>query len=134
MTTLEPPRPATGRGSRGGQSTARPGDMTEAQFQKRITDAATLYGWRWYHAPDNVPTARGKRQKIVRGFPDLVLVRGERLILAEVKTRTGKISPAQHEWLADLADTPVESYLWRPADWAEILSILDRTPPPGGLD
>lgn len=133
-TTLPPQRPTTGRGSRGGTSRRLPGEMTEDEWQQRITDTASTYGWRWFHAPKNLPYVKGgKRKQAVRsGFPDLVLVRDGRLIFAELKSRVGRATPEQIAWLRDLDDVPhVEAYLWKPQDWPEVLAILSRSASPG---
>jgi hypothetical protein len=122
------------------------GELNEAGFQAQVIGLARVYGWRIYHAPDNRPAGRsGKPQRLAapegRGFPDLVLVKGPRLIFAELKTRTGRLQPGQEEWLEALRevdkaiiqsceyqgpDQPpsVEAYLWRPADWGLIQATL----------
>lgn len=122
---------------------------SEAAFQDQITNLADLYGWRWFHAPDNLPrtTRSGRRavQRVRPGFPDLVLVRAPELIFAEVKTQVGRVRPEQQEWLEALevvarrvaaltagsnaaADRAahVEVYLWRPGDFDEIHARLAR--------
>lgn len=106
----------------------RAGDaLLEADWQKRVLGAARLHGWKWYHPPDNMRTERGYRQNVVRGWPDLAMVRGERLLFAELKKQDGRISPEQREWLAVLSGVPyVEVYVWRPSDWPEVLRVLDR--------
>jgi hypothetical protein len=71
-----------------------------------------------------VPTGPGASIHSPAGFPDLVLCRPPRLVVAELKTATGKATLAQQEWLAALgACTGVEAALWRPADW----SLIDAT-------
>jgi hypothetical protein len=48
-----------------------------------------------------------------------------RLILAELKTDRGKVTPHQAEWLELLGACPgVETYLWRPADFDTIAEVL----------
>jgi hypothetical protein len=114
---------------------------SEAGFQEAVTDLASLHGWRWWHDNDS------RRNK--SGFPDLVLARDGVLIFAELKTETGKVSPAQTEWLAALervqercdeswgapdggpftggsAEGAVQVYVWRPKDWESIESTLSR--------
>lgn len=98
------------------------GDETEAAFQHAVIGLARVYGWRCFHAPDNRPGLRtGRPQALAapegKGFPDLVLVRGAALIFAELKTRTGRVSAQQREWLEALEETECEVYVWRPADW-----------------
>lgn len=105
--------------------------QSEAAFQQALTNMATAFGWRWYH------THRSDRSP--PGFPDLVLVRGPRLIFAELKAEKGVVSGAQQEWLDALAmvaaeiacaiDQPglkvgLEVHVWRPDDWAELEAAL----------
>jgi hypothetical protein len=70
------------------------------------------------------------------GFPDLVLVRPPVIIIAELKSARGRLSSSQRAWLERFQQCSVpgrvETYIWRPGDWAEILRILsggndDRT-------
>ena len=92
---------------------------TEDGFQAWITQLAHLCGWDVYHTHDSRHSAAG--------FPDLVLVRPPRVLFAEVKAETGKVSPAQRRWLNWLTDCPgVETYLWWPADRAHIERVLAR--------
>ncbi len=103
--------------------------ITEAQWQKTVTDLAELFRWRWYHAPENRPVA-GRNgtyvQNVRNGFPDLVLVKGDRLIFAELKRETGTYGPNQEDWLRALAGAHAEVYTWRPRDLAEVREILGR--------
>jgi len=89
---------------------------------------ADLRSWRHYH------TLRSKGSD--PGFPDLVLVRGDRLIFAELKTDRGRLSADQVVWLDDLDGVstgrrrrrtgyPVpEVYVWQPADRELIRAVL----------
>ncbi len=103
----------------------------EAVLQAKIMDMARLFGWRRTHfrtayqpgAERWVTPMSGEK-----GFPDLVLVRPPRLIFAELKSKTGRLSLDQELWLADLERIPtgIEVYLWRPSDIDEIQAILKR--------
>jgi len=90
----------------------------EAIFQAEVVQLARLYGWRHYHTYDS----RGS----VPGFPDLVLVRGVRLIFVELKVRGRKPRDEQEAWLGDLRATCAEVYVWYPRDMPIIASILRR--------
>jgi hypothetical protein len=91
--------------------------LRERDWQTRVVDYARLRGWRSYHTHDS--------RRSVPGFPDLVLVRRGRCLFAELKSDTGRVSQAQHEWLADLADVPgLEVHLWRPGDWLIVMEVL----------
>lgn len=100
--------------------------MTETEFQQRILDTAHLYGWMTHHTRP-AQTTRGWRTPITghQGFPDLVLARAGRLIVAELKTDRGKLGPGQPEWLHTLG---THGRLWRPRDWNTVLTELKNTP------
>lgn len=84
--------------------------MTEAQLLNLVRSLASLLGWRGYH------THRSDRSE--PGFPDLVLVRGDRVVWRELKTSTGRMRPAQQQWLDDLVAAGQDAMVWRPADWS----------------
>lgn len=92
--------------------------LTERRFQATVERAATLLGWRYYHTYDS--------RRSPEGFPDLVLVKGPRLIFAELKKNAGRVSKSQELWLGDLRDVqePPEVYLWRPREWTHIEQVL----------
>ncbi|ASR83900.1 hypothetical protein SEA_SHROOMS_19 [Arthrobacter phage Shrooms] len=98
--------------------------ITEAAWQKKVQDLLTLYGWKWYHAPDNRPGRGGYVQNIKAGYPDIHAVRGKRSIYAELKRETGKTTPEQDEWLEALSEAGHETYVWRPRDIDEVITIL----------
>lgn len=83
--------------------------MTERQLQDAIIQLAQLRGWLVYHPYDS--------RRSTPGYPDLTLVRGHRLIFAELKSETGRLSHDQRVWLERLDQTPAEVYLWKPEDW-----------------
>jgi hypothetical protein len=59
------------------------------------------------------------------GFPDLILIRPPRLVVAELKTDRGRLSKPQRTWLDGFAACHIaEVYLWRPADRPAIERIL----------
>jgi hypothetical protein len=101
----------------------------EKEFQRAVIEYARLMGWRVHHTRPAL-TQRGRWLTPVLGdvgFPDLVLCRPPRLILAELKRAGGKVSPQQREWLNALqACDGVECYVWYPNDWQQILSVLAR--------
>ena len=74
-------------------------------------------GWAVWHDTDS--------RRNLAGLPDLELVR-DRLVKAELKRQTGNPTPGQEGYLLALARAGVETYLWRPADWAEIVGVLKR--------
>lgn len=102
-------------------------EQSERQFQGFVVARATMNGWKHYHPPDNKPDKNGRVQHgIVKGFPDLTLVKGSRLVFVELKTETGRVMPEQKEWLALLAATGAETYIWRPSQWRDIETFLSE--------
>lgn len=98
--------------------------MTEAQWQKQVVDLAHTYHWRVAHfRAARMPSGRYATpvQADGAGFPDLVLVRDGRLIFAELKVGTGKLSSRQVDWFVDLDAVADEApnvimRVWFPAD------------------
>ena len=101
---------------------------TEAGFTKAVIDLAKVNGWLTAHFRPAM-TRAGKWITAVqgdgKGFPDLVLVRGTRLIFAELKVGKNKPTPEQFEWLARLMGAGAECYIWRPEQWDEIVARLE---------
>lgn len=89
--------------------------VSEKQFERQVKDAAKLFGWLYYHTH--------RSQFSPAGFPDCVMVRGDRLIFAELKSAKGKVSEEQYQWLDALAAT-AETFVWRPDDIEEIIECL----------
>jgi len=103
--------------------------MTERErdFQRAVVELARLMGWRVHHTRPAL-TQRGRWLTPIQGdagFPDLVLCRPPRLILAELKRVGGKLTAEQQAWLEALqACAGVECYLWTPNDWDAIVRML----------
>lgn len=100
---------------------------TERAFTSQMIDLAHIYHWIVAHFRP-AQNAAGKWSTAVQGdgvgFPDLVLVRRERLIFAELKVGYRKPTPSQVMWARSLAATGVEVYLWRPEDIYTIQEVL----------
>jgi hypothetical protein len=101
--------------------------VTEAQFQGAVVDLARYAGWHVHH----VRPAREASGSIATpilgnpGFPDLVLAHDDLgIVFAELKTATGRPSPAQVDWLTLLGAHHQDVYLWRPSDWDTISQRL----------
>lgn len=91
--------------------------VNEKEWRAQVIAWAKRSGWEAYFTQDsrNSPS----------GFPDLVLVRGERLLFAELKTEVGRLSHAQENWLQLLGMVPeVEVYVWRPHDEQQVAEVL----------
>lgn len=99
--------------------------VKEREWQNLVIQLATARGWKHYHPPDNKPV-NGRVQKIVAGFPDLVMIRQGRLIFAELKREKGVISPEQVEWITQIRACGIECYVWRPSQVAEVINVLNN--------
>lgn len=99
--------------------------IPESKFQTDVNRILTEYGWRWFHAPANIPR-NGWIQNVRAGFPDICAVRGTRLVFIELKTETGKTSEEQDRWLAAVAEAGAEAYVFRPSDLGRIHQIMGR--------
>lgn len=80
--------------------------MTEKAFQSNIVQFAKLRRWLVYHTWNS--------QKSPAGFPDLVLVRGEKILYRELKTDKGKLTEAQKKWGDALTKAGADWQVWRP--------------------
>ncbi len=105
------------------------GKLTEAAFQRMVIDLAKLYGWRVAHFRPGM-NRRGDWQTAVAGdgagFPDLIMCRGNRCIVAELKTDkvSAKATPEQREWLEAFRAAGIYADIWRPEQWNKIVEIL----------
>lgn len=92
---------------------------TEETFQATVLAFARLHGWLVYHTRDS--------RRSPEGFPDLVMTRADRCVVAELKVGRNTTTAAQRRWLAAFAAVPgVAAFTWRPTDWAEIETVLGR--------
>lgn len=93
-------------------------DLTEKEWQAQVKQLASQTGWKGaYHTYDS--------RRSQSGFPDLVLVR-ERVLFVELKRETGKLSPAQAEWIRWLIDAGAEAYVARPRDLEMVAAVLTK--------
>lgn len=103
----------------------------EGAFQQAVVDFAHLCGWRvasfravrvqrrtgevYYETPVG---ADGK------GWPDIALTKPGRFIVAELKIPPNTTTPEQVEWLRAFEAAGVPAFVWGPADWPEIETVL----------
>lgn len=106
--------------------------LTEKAFQSNVVDAARKLGWMVHHSR----TARILRKDGTAfyatplqgdpGFPDLVLVKGKRILWRELKTEQGTLTDEQHEWQVRLLWAGADYAIWRPSMMDEIVVELHR--------
>lgn len=100
--------------------------MTHKQFLASIKQLAVLRGWMVYY------TFNARHSPA--GFPDLILLRGKRMVVVELKVwhyikardkwRLDTLKPEQYEWLEAYREITDDVFLWTPEDWDEIELVL----------
>ena len=102
--------------------------LLESEFQRQVLDFAVMSGWQTFHvrAGRTIDSWRTPGSgTMAKGWPDLVLVKGDRLIFAELK-RDGAKPTAEQEWVGSILDEVAEYHVWRPSDWSGIEAALGR--------
>lgn len=97
-------------------------EITEKDFESQIKELAELLGWKYYHTWVSIHSPAG--------FPDCVLSKDGRTIIAELKSnrRRAKLTPEQARWLWELRKTPgLEVYVWRPRHFEKIVEKISGT-------
>lgn len=109
---------------------------SESGFQQAVIELAKRLGWRIAHHHDSRRQVRPGvyvGDKDAAGLPDLILVRDGVLLFAELKSATGKLRPAQRDWLealaavAERAPDVVGVRVWTPDSWADVEQTLMRS-------
>lgn len=90
--------------------------ISEAQWQSRVVDYATLRGWKSWHNADS--------RRTQAGVLDLMLIRPPRLVFMELKAEHGRVRPEQARMVDLLRDCRVEAYIFRPSDWDQVMAVL----------
>ena len=92
-------------------------EPSEKQFMETVIEYAMYKKWLPYHVFDS--------RRSTPGFPDLIMLRAGRLVVAELKVKKRKPTKAQEVWLAEFALCHgAEVFVWYPSDWDEIERVL----------
>jgi hypothetical protein len=101
--------------------------VSEAEFTSQVIQYAALFGWASAHFRPGM-TQSGRWVTAVqgdgKGFPDLLLVKPKRLVVAELKVGRNRVTGEQRAWLRRFELAGVPAYTWRPGDWPEIERVL----------
>lgn len=98
-----------------------PRRVRESEFMRAVIRVAEGLGWSVYHTHDS--------RRSVAGFPDLVLLRRELQIVAELKrSKREKPTAEQLAWLARYRAACVPAFVWTPEVWLELERILKYGP------
>lgn len=90
----------------------------EDELKANVLRMAHLFRWRCY-------SVRRSDRAIVqgptaKGWPDLAMARDGELLTVELKSRTGRVTREQQDWLEALSAVPgVTALVWRPQDWTD---------------
>lgn len=95
--------------------------VTENEFRQTVVEAARKLGWKAYFTWNSLHSPSG--------YQDLTLLKGDQLIVAELKSEKGTVSKSQQEWLDAWGlfceySPNTHVYVWRPSQWDEIERIL----------
>lgn len=97
--------------------------MTEADLQRTVIEAAQWNGWKVVHIRAS-EISKGRWSVPYegdKGLPDLILAKGGRVLLAELKSASGKPTKDQVAWLDEAGD---HGRLWYPDMLREIIDEL----------
>jgi VRR-NUC domain len=93
----------------------------EREYRDQIVRLARVFGWATHFTWNSMHSPAG--------FPDLLLLKDRRLIVAELKSSSGKLTRAQNAWLDHFEHLVcAEVYIWRDGinTLDEIAGILRR--------
>lgn len=104
-------------------------NISEAKFQKQVTDLCDQLGLHWFHNPDS--------RRVNPGLPDLIIIGDGGVIYAELKSRTGTLRTEQRKVIYRLRKSGQRVHIWRPGNltsgaiYAALLEISVRPPTNG---
>lgn len=107
--------------------------VSEAVWHANVVKLIRTFGWTHAHFRP-LMTTRGWKTPVSgdgKGFPDFLLIKGARCVVAELKTddeKTSQLAPEQAAWLARFAAAGIEAYCWRPRDAVDVARILSGRP------
>ena len=112
------------------EQVAPPVDIREGELLRLVIAVARGLGWRVAHFRPALAKS-GRWMTPVQGdgigFPDLVMVKGQRLIFMELKATTGRLRPEQRAWMDALDAVPgVTCAVVRPANWPTLVRLLEE--------
>lgn len=118
-----------------------PTDPTEAEFQAAVIELAERTGWKVAHFADSRKQIRGRDGELrlvgdeqAKGYPDLTMVKGRRLMFVELKRDGQHPTETQMVWLSALSDVSeatrdrqIHVAVWHPEDMRSGLIARELT-------
>jgi len=93
--------------------------ITEKDWQATVIAQAKVLGYEFIYFTWN-------SRHSPAGFPDLIILRDGRMIVAELKREGEQPTPEQYFWLLEFLKVTKDVYLWYPSDWDEVVKVLNR--------
>ena len=93
--------------------------MSERELRSAVTKFLGKRGWRWSYCTNSRYT------KGMRGVPDILCVKADRLLFVECKTEFGKVTNDQQDWLNSLRLAGAWAVVIRPDDLEGFFEALD---------
>lgn len=90
--------------------------LTEKAFMAQVVQLAKWNCWMVFHTFDS--------RRCTPGFPDLFMVKGLRVVAAELKVGKAKPTEDQWRWLQALNRAGIPAFVWTPDSWPTIESVL----------
>lgn len=90
--------------------------VPEAKFQAQVKQLMEVTRWRTYHTWLSLNSEPG--------FPDIVAVRNNRILFAELKRYGEELTPAQQYWKLALEHAGAEFYAWDISQWDAIVETV----------
>lgn len=116
----------------GGDSAVREKPGTpERDFQNALMKYAKLRGWRRAHFRPARVIRRGKEtwetpiDGDAKGFLDIIMLRGNRIVVIECKAGKNKPTADQESWAEAWKAAGAEVYVWYPKDLDLAIKVLE---------
>ena len=90
--------------------------ISEKDWQEQVEQIAVMNAWKKYH------TWNSKHSD--PDFPDLIMLKGKRQVVAELKKEGEEPSAGQIDWLASFWETGAEVFVWHPSDLDYVVKVL----------
>lgn len=85
-----------------------PQKMPEVLLQRAVLTMCRVYGLTGFHEQDS-------RRQVVKGWPDLVIIGGSKILWRELKSESGAITVEQRRVGSILAKSSEDWAIWRPS-------------------
>jgi hypothetical protein len=101
--------------------------VSETQFLHSVTELLDCHKWTWVHfLPSQVRHGKWVTHGTgrVKGFPDLLCLRGKRAMVLELKVDGNRATVEQSAYLEDFGKAGIEAHLVSPETWEFLERIV----------